>query len=182
MDTNKDVSQLRQMLQSTTERPYGVQATPSARVLRAYQDYFELGAGRNLVKLADAYIAMEEEYGQGTAPTTSLGTLRAWSARWNWSLQCKLDEREIYHERREARLDSARAMAERQAQSSRILQQLGMKKLSTLVDKSGELTAEGQSMSPAEARRMLLEGAKLERDLFGGSELTSSVDDEISYE
>jgi hypothetical protein len=131
-----------------------IQRTPSSRVLRAYQDYFDMGETRS-------------------------------SAKWNWQLQLRIDSGHLYNQRRNARMEAIKSVGERQSQASRILQQIALKRLQNLVTPTGELSDEGKELSPAEARRMLLEGAKLEREILGGAvkEISSEFGEkEISYE
>lgn len=156
----------------------------NTQVLRAYQDYFNMGAGRKLVLLQKVYEDMDKKYGAGTAPTTKYTTLLYWSKRYHWDVQARIDEADLYQERIAARKESARQLADRQSRASQLLQQIGALKLRDMINSDG-LTAEGKSISVGEARRMLLEGAKLERDLFGGERaLDSGFDDgeEITYE
>lgn len=162
-----------------------IQRTPSSRVLRAYQDYFDLGETRSFPKLIELYKEMEHLHGEGAAPTTSLATLSRWSAKWNWQLQIRIDSGHLYNQRRNARIEAMKAVGERQSQASRVLQQIALKRLQNLVTPTGELSDEGKELSPSEARRMLLDGAKLEREILGGAvkEISSELDEnEISYE
>ena len=59
----------------------------------ALWDYVQMGAGRSLRKLRDAYEALEEEHQGDTdvapharehPPTTVLRTLKRWSSRYQW--------------------------------------------------------------------------------------------------
>jgi hypothetical protein len=162
-----------------------IQRTPSSRVLRAYQDYFDMGETRSFPKLIEQYKEMNRLHGEGAAPTTSLSTLGRWSAKWNWQLQLRIDSGHLYNQRRNARMEAIKSVGERQSQASRILQQIALKRLQNLVTPTGELSDEGKELSPAEARRMLLEGAKLEREILGGAvkEISSEFGEkEISYE
>jgi hypothetical protein len=162
-----------------------IQRTPSSRVLRAYQDFFDLGETRTLPALREMYVEMERLYGPGAAPTTSLSTLRRWSTKWNWQLQIRIDSGHLYNQRRNQRMEAMKSVGERQSQASRILQQISLKRLQSLVTPTGELSDEGKELSPAEARRMLLEGARLEREIIGGKlqELSSEINEnEIRYE
>jgi hypothetical protein len=162
-----------------------IQRTPSSRVLRAYQDFFDLGETRTLPQLREMYVEMERLHGPGAAPTTSLSTLSRWSQKWNWQLQIRIDSGHLYNQRRSQRMEAMKAVGERQSQASRILQQIALKRLQSLVTPSGELSEEGKELSPSEARRMLLEGAKLEREIIGGKiqEISSEINEnEITYE
>jgi hypothetical protein len=162
-----------------------IQRTPSSRVLRAYQDYFDLGETRSLPKLIEQYKEMERLHGDGAAPTTSFRTLSSWAQKWNWQLQLRIDSGHLYNQRRHARMEAMKSVSERQSQASRVLQQIALKRLQNLVTATGELSEEGKEIAPSEARRMLLDGAKLERELIGGAarELSSDADEnEISYE
>lgn len=162
-----------------------IQRTPSSRILRAYQDYFDLGENRTLEKLRDQYVEMNRIHGDGAAPTVSLASLQRWSARWNWQLQLRIDSGHLYNQRRNARMEAMKSVGERQSQASRVLQQIALKRLQNLVTATGELSEEGKALSPSEARRMLLEGAKLEREILGGAAKEISADfgeNELSYE
>lgn len=160
-----------------------VRRTPTTRVIRAYQDYFDLGEGRSLKKLHEMYVQMDEIHGEGTAPTTSYGTLMQWSNKWQWQLQIRIDSGQIYQQRKQKRFDAVEAINERQSQASRILQNIAMRRLQKLVNEKGELTEEGMEISPSEARRMLLEGAKLERQLATEEEISAEFSgDELTYE
>lgn len=66
-------------LQARTEDAAGKKESP--RQHAAYIDYRDMGPGRSLRKLAERYIAHDAPT---VPPTTRLGTLETWSARFGW--------------------------------------------------------------------------------------------------
>lgn len=156
-----------------------IQNQPTSRVLRAFQDYVDIGEGRSLKKLHEMYVELDKIHGEGTAPTVSLYTLEYWHRKWNWAVQIKLDAMQLADASRKAKQDRVHDAADRQLQAAQILQRIALSRLSELA----RLEKISDELSPTEARRMLAEGAKLERDLLGGKDVFNPDDgDEITYE
>lgn len=139
---------------------------PSWRVLTAYQDFLDMGSGRSLVKLHERYLEMEKDKTGIQPPTTSLGTLRHWSQYYQWELQTKVDEGMLIQARREARRDTVKTIVERQTRAAKILQNVGMSRLQKLIEDIAKGSLDDVTVS--EARKFITEGARLERELYGG--------------
>lgn len=77
---------------------------------QAFEDYWDMGPGRSLAKLASLYRGRRVTAGEVRVPTTRVETLEQWSREFNW--QGRLFARM----RQEAELAEMRAVQELQAQ------------------------------------------------------------------
>lgn len=155
---------------------------PSMRILRAYQDYFDLGSSRTIAELCRRYRKTAELYGRQSVPTISAPVLYRWKKAYDWEIQARADELDLYEQSRATRKEGARKMVERQTGYARVAQTIGYNFLRALLDEHGNLTEEGKRhLTPSEARRLILDGSKLEMDLFGGGKELIEDEEEISY-
>lgn len=157
-------------------------AIPTEKVMTAYQDYFDMGPSRSLAELARRYRKTAEEYGAATVPCVSVNTLAKWKKMYDWELQIRADSMDLYETRMQARKENAIKMVERQSGYSRVIQQMGFNFLRSMLDENGNLTPAGSALfTPSEARRFILDGAKLEKDLYGQEKQVINDDDEIKW-
>lgn len=157
-------------------------AIPSEKIMTAYQDYFDMGPNRSLAELARRYRRTAEEFGIAAVPTITVSTLAKWRKKYDWDLQIRADSMDLYETRMQARKENAIKMVERQSGYSRVIQQMGFNFLRSMLDENGNLTPAGSAMfTPAEARRFIMEGAKLEKDLYGQEKQVVNDDDEIKW-
>ena len=56
----------------------------SSKAIQACNDYLRMGAGRSLADLSRRYAELD----QNQPPTRSLGTLKSWSAQYEWESRC----------------------------------------------------------------------------------------------
>src|SRR5690554_1135890 len=73
----------------------------SGKAKRAFEDYFALGPGRSLAKLAKEYGGYQAKRGQ-LPPTTSLATLERWSSAFDWPRRAEARDAQIAAEQLEA--------------------------------------------------------------------------------
>ena len=131
----------------------------TSRALRAFEDYFGMGATRSLDKLLQRYSDNAPD-----TPTQSIDTLKRWSASHNWPARVR--DREIkVSEKTEARVTDAVAdMRARQAALGYELQDKGIERLRQL---------DPDEISTRDAIAMITEGAKLEQQSRGEKEAAS---------
>ena len=67
----------------------------SSRAIQACNDYLRLGPGRSLRLLYEKYI----EYKGMQPPTSNLGTIGVWSAKYKWVARAELYDIELEHEK-----------------------------------------------------------------------------------
>lgn len=84
--------------------------TESVRARRAFEDYWNMGSGRSLAKLAALYRERRVSAGEARVPTTRVETLEHWSRAFNWQ------ERLLAQIRKEAGIAEVRAVQELQTQ------------------------------------------------------------------
>lgn len=83
----------------------------SRKAVQACNDYLRMGPGRSLYKLAAAYQATEPD--QPAPPTTSLSTLKTWSADWRWAARVEAYDAQLEAEktlRKQLALESGLAL------------------------------------------------------------------------
>lgn len=78
--------------------------TESNKARQAFEDYYALGAGRSLAKLAKAYQSQPKP----SPPTKLLSTLKHWSSAFDWPGQVAARDAELAREQFEAMKKAAR--------------------------------------------------------------------------
>ena len=143
-----------------------------SKAFRAFTDYCNLGAGRSLRKLAQAYrLQSEGEARAVLPPTVRPATLEQWSSTFRWVERSKLYERLRAAAEREADMMALKEMKGRHIDHAMYLLKLaGLKLQEMALESSSPLT-------PAEARQYIETAVRIEREARGAAaaELANSV-------
>lgn len=124
-----------------TGEPWAKQAGESAAAWQAFVRYRDMGAGRSTAKVAQAL-------------GKSKALMDRWCNRWSWVARAEAWDEELDRQRRDVQARAVREMAERQAKAGMVLQARGLEGLKFL---------SSDKLSAADAVRLVMEGAKLER-------------------
>jgi len=124
----------------------------TARVFQAFVVYRELGPRRSLRDAAQKFYYPKEP--DHPASRTQVARFQEWSAKHEWVRRCNEYDTYLAQAATQARLDEIENMNARQSSIGVQLQYRGFEKLQG-VDLS--------SLSPTEALRWVLEGARIER-------------------
>lgn len=140
------------------------------KVLKAYEDYFHMGANRSLSRLAQNYRDLAEQNGKHTVPCLSFVTLSKWAKKYSWELQVRHDELALREQVRSSRKDDAKELVTRTMRNLKIIESIGMKAMREFIDENGNLTERGKKeLSPTEARRLVVDAAKMQHTMFNNS-------------
>lgn len=104
----------------------------------ACNDYLRMGPGRSLPKL----LAQYAEIGQDQPPTTSIGTLKAWSVRYEWQDRADLYDAEIEAEKQASAKGEQRKAAARRKEIMQEGAALDYERVAKLKKVAAELEAQ----------------------------------------
>lgn len=127
--------------------PWNMRSDETARAFQAFEFYRDMGAGRSL-----------ERVNQESTVHPPINSLKAWSTKHDWPARAAAFDAEA------ARIASARSLNEhaevraRQAGLGRMMQAKGGQRVGTL---------DPATLEAKEARMLLVEGAKMEREALG---------------
>lgn len=115
----------------------------------AFEQYYALGPGRSLAKLA-------------TKGGLQLAQLKEWSAKYNWQERVAERQREEVEAARAAARKEAAALARRRLRNAQLLQEVGV----TILAKAdiAALNSGAARDLIGQARAVIAEGVKIERD------------------
>lgn len=177
----RSISDILSVEQDEENRQLRVRQTAESRILEAYSDFFDMGRNRTLWKLQEKYAERAALHGEHTVPTTSYAELQKWSMKFQWMVQVEIDDAAEYIRKRAERRELTRKAKERQQRAAVAMQQIGILKLNSLI-KDGKLVDAASDISVAEARKLIVEGAKMEQELYiEGGEDSFDEDPEITF-
>jgi hypothetical protein len=140
-----------------------------ARSDRAFNVYYGLGASRSLARALEVIASDPPWYGFERAP--SLRSLEGWSARDGWVRRAADLDREARERERQALVEQAAAMRERQRTEGLFFQQLGIRALTA---------RNAEEVRAADAMRLVLEGFRLEERGIGDPDPERSVEERLA--
>ena len=131
------------------QQPWQCQADETSKAFNAFVLY------RGMLPKERSLEKLRQKMDKNTLYLRQLGV---WSSRWQWVKRSLAYDEHLAEVRQEAQEKEIKEMAERQAKEGMLLQSKGIERYRSM---------EPQDMSPSDALRALIEGAKLERTARG---------------